>query len=740
MSSLTPSASSVTIGTTAGWTLVINGLGASANWAVLQNGLRVASGIISSAGTYTSLGAMALYTDSTMSVLVYNSDASTTPLTSTITIATSGGSGYFDPLISYTAPSAGTSKPPYVAGFFNSASGTFGVNKTYPASYVQTDSGGHPNKIGYYVGFNIAGSGSSAPVIIGDISGTYSVTVGNSLVLTVTVTGALPMTYTWWKNGSSIGTVGVTDGTGLSNTLMETNRQLTDDGATYYCVVHNGLGNATSGTATLSVPSITKIWPITATPTLVGGDSYTNNLSYVYDEQSLTPSSGGEVAAYVTNSVSEFMNNTEPYVYIAPGSPADTATDDQVEYIVFTFPAGSIYNPTLSIVYDAVFTVPFINYVQDGSGLSLVSAQYGGSAWLDLEVSTTPGVWVTSNVLYHYFSEFDGSTGGVTITKTIDTSILTGTINTGTLQVRLKATTRTLSICSHPYYVGFSSIYAGDTYIDCNVYALYLSGNNSGIAPTITTNISGTSSLTVSDNLTLYVAANGTNPLTFTWYKAIYPGSFSVVTTGGDITITTTSTNSTLVDANRQITDSLDTYYCHVTNASGEATSGTVTLSVTGAGSYGFRPSAGTGVTNFPNVLTPNIDSNVVDTTTFSEKISGWGTSNYPFTTFGSGTFTGTLNVRAFGITNSDTVGDNTADSSIDIYYTSNLGSNILLCGAASETDLALDTYTSPSLVNIDLSTLIVNVHVNGSRIGILPDRAQALATLDLYDIVFLSS
>ena len=736
MSSLTPSAASVTIGTTAGWTLVINGLGASAHWAELQNGVQVSSGIITSAGTYTSLGSMALYTDTTMSVLIYNSDASTTPLTSTITIAASGGSGYFEAIYDYVAPTLGANKRKlYSPGLFNDTTGVYGTG-TYPINFSVVDGGG---RIPYYTTFNL--SGGTSPIIVGDIAGTYAVTAGNSLVLTVTVTGSTPMTYTWWENGISIGTVGVTDGSGLSNTLTKTNRQLINDADTYYCVVHNAHApDATSGTAILSVPSITKIWPITATPTLVGGDSYTNNLSYIYDEQSLTPAPGGEVAAYVTNSVSEFMNNTEPYVYIAPGSPAQIAEDIQEEYITFTFPAGSIYNPTLSIVYDAVFTVPFINYVQDGSGLSLVSAQYGGSAWLDLEVSTTPGVWVTSNVLYHYFSEFDGSTGGVTITKTIDTSILTGTINTGTLQVRLKATTRTLSICSHPYYVGFSSIYAGDTYIDCNVYALYLSGNNSGIAPTITTNISGTSSLTVSDNLTLYVAANGTNPLTFTWYKAIYPGSFSVVTTGGDITITTTSTNSTLVDANRQITDSLDTYYCHVTNASGEATSGTVTLSVTGAGSYGFRPSAGTGVTNFPNVLTPNIDSNVVDTTTFSEKISGWGTSNYPFTTFGSGTFTGTLNVRAFGITNSDTVGDNTADSSIDIYYTSNLGSNILLCGAASETDLALDTYTSPSLVNIDLSTLIVNVHVNGSRIGILPDRAQALATLDLYDIVFLSS
>ena len=477
MSSLTPSAASVTIGTTAGWTLVINGLGASAHWAELQNGVQVSSGIITSAGTYTSLGSMALYTDTTMSVLIYNSDASTTPLTSTITIAASGGSGYFEAIYDYVAPTLGANKRKlYSPGLFNDTTGVYGTG-TYPINFSVVDGGG---RIPYYTTFNL--SGGTSPIIVGDIAGTSVVNVGDTLTLTVTVTGSTPMTYTWYENATPT----VSGDTGLSSTLTKTNRQLTDDGTTYYCVVHNAHApDATSGLVTLSVPSTSRMWPVTA-DLILGADSSSEatTTSYTYDEQGLTPAPGGEVAAYITSGLFSFVNSNEwlpvpiqsnPSQEFYVGGPGIGGVTD---YVVFTFPAGSKTNPNLKIVYDISASISNINW--DGlyiPGPMLYPTLYTGSVDLSIEASNDSGsTWLGVSYLANTVSgpgAGDGETSLI-ISKVIDISALTGTIDTGTFQVRLKAITKTVTIWQRDG--GYSNFFGGNTQMDVNVYALYLEG------------------------------------------------------------------------------------------------------------------------------------------------------------------------------------------------------------------------------------------------------------------------
>jgi len=85
----------------------------------------------------------------------------------------------------------------------------------------------------------------SGPVItIHPISQT--VTVGQTATFSVSATGTAPLSYQWQKNGVSI-----SGATSASYTTPPTT--LSDNGATFRCIVSNSLGSATSNTAILTV-------------------------------------------------------------------------------------------------------------------------------------------------------------------------------------------------------------------------------------------------------------------------------------------------------------------------------------------------------------------------------------------------------------------------------------------------------------------------------------------------------
>ena len=176
---------------------------------------------------------------------------------------------------------------------------------------------------------------------------------------------------------------------------------------------------------------------------------------------------------------------------------------------------------------------------------------------------------------------------------------------------------------------------------------------------------------------------------------------------------------------------------------------GTTNLTVNSGGGGGgggsstwHRPTTGTGSAAFGGAI--DTTTITVDSGTFTSKDSTTS-QTYTFTGFGTGTVTGTLNIRC-NATTQDHLSQNEINesiSTIEIDYSSNLGAGVQLyytTGTSNDTTSAT-VITSPTLTNVDLSTLSVTLSLDGQAAsGAGTGRVLAAhAIIDLYDIVFLT-
>jgi hypothetical protein len=157
-----------------------------------------------------------------------------------------------------------------------------------------------------------------------------------------------------------------------------------------------------------------------------------------------------------------------------------------------------------------------------------------------------------------------------------------------------------------------------------------------------------------------------------------------------------------------------------------------------------YRPSSGTAMTIFPNAVDTGA-STAIDSSSFSNKSVNSGTLTYAFSGFGTGIKTGALYLRGTTLVAANDSPANTyiAVSTISISYSHSGGNLISLVDASGDIggDITSDTpVASATLTNIDLSTLSVSITLHGEIAGPLSDRAFAQASLDLYDIVFLTN
>jgi hypothetical protein len=121
---------------------------------------------------------------------------------------------------------------------------------------------------------------------------TQSACQGSNVTFSVTATGTAPLTYQWFKNGSSIG--------GATSTSLTLSGITAGSAGTYHCFVTNTFGDATSNAATLTVNTAPTI---TAHPT------------------SASPCSGGTVTLSVTAT-----GGSISYQWMKNGSPVPGAT------------------------------------------------------------------------------------------------------------------------------------------------------------------------------------------------------------------------------------------------------------------------------------------------------------------------------------------------------------------------------------------------------------------------------
>lgn len=107
-----------------------------------------------------------------------------------------------------------------------------------------------------YYGLTMSAA-TAAPTLTNQPSST-SVTAGNAVSFTVTVSGTAPFTYQWKKEGTAI--------TGATSAIYTINAVATSDAGSYTVVVTNSVGAATSTAATLTVTAVITA-PAVTTPT-----------------------------------------------------------------------------------------------------------------------------------------------------------------------------------------------------------------------------------------------------------------------------------------------------------------------------------------------------------------------------------------------------------------------------------------------------------------------------------------
>jgi hypothetical protein len=183
------------------------------------------------------------------------------------------------------------------------------------------------------------------------------------------------------------------------------------------------------------------------------------------------------VASYVTAATLYIQDASQapPPGY---GGPIYQTSDS---YLEISFSAGSVTNPTLKIVYDAELLRSVRAYVAGGGGGSFTaSGNYGGTASLYLEISTTPGVWVQVLLLADIAPRprHGGVGDSATVAKTIINYALSGLINTGTFKARFHVMTTTCTIYDEGYGGPGTWItsFCGDSSATVNIYSAYLLG------------------------------------------------------------------------------------------------------------------------------------------------------------------------------------------------------------------------------------------------------------------------
>jgi len=81
-----------------------------------------------------------------------------------------------------------------------------------------------------------------------------TVSIGQSVTLSVTAGGSTPFTYQWKRDGSNIG--GATSASYTTGALT-----FADNGAQFACVVTNSFGSVTSNSVTIAVQPVIKVFP-----------------------------------------------------------------------------------------------------------------------------------------------------------------------------------------------------------------------------------------------------------------------------------------------------------------------------------------------------------------------------------------------------------------------------------------------------------------------------------------------
>ncbi len=351
-----------------------------------------------------------------------------------------------------------------------------------------------------------------------------TVTQGNSAAFTVIASGTAPLTYQWLKNGVNI--------SGATSATLTFASAATTDAANYSVTVANAAGNATSGTATLTVqtpPSIatqpaSQFGALGSTIKLSVNASGTGPLSYQWFQSGVALADGGNVSGSSSNVLT-----------IAALTTNEVAT----YFVVVSNVVGSITstNATISVNVAPIITVPPANqFVAVGSN-AVFSVAATGSNPLTYQ-------WLKNGAKLANSATVSGATS----------SSLT----------LLKTTAKN----SANYSVIVKNVYGSVTSVAAKLSVL--TPPSIAAAPRITIPQSGGLARS-GTNAVLTISPTGSAPLRYQWFKngvALVDGGNVSGATTNVLKITSLTTNETAV------------YNVLVSNPVGRATSPPTALTV----------------------------------------------------------------------------------------------------------------------------------------------------------------
>ena len=293
-----------------------------------------------------------------------------------------------------------------------------------------------------------AGGGTTTGPSITSQPGNQSVGAGQTATFIVGASGTAPLSYQWQKNSSDI-----SDATNSSYTTPAVS--LSDNNATFRCVVKNNYGTATSNNATLTV-------------TTGGGGSGTNVLSNGSFE------SGTSGWSFYTNGSGSFATTTPGTdgTSAARISIATAGTNVQLSQFNFSLEANTQY------------TLKFDAYASAGRTIK-VSLMKHVSPYTSYGLNGPP---------------FTLGTSWQTFTVTFTTTGFSGTVSDPRLMF---------------WFADADA--AGDQYFFDNI-VLSKPGGGTSIPPSITTQPSN-QTVAVGQTASFSVGATGTAPLSYQWQR-----------------------------------------------------------------------------------------------------------------------------------------------------------------------------------------------------------------------------
>jgi glucose/arabinose dehydrogenase len=225
--------------------------------------------------------------------------------------------------------------------------------------------------------FKIEYTNNEAPHIVTQPA---NVTVGQAqpASFTVTASGGSPLNYQWQRNGVNIG--------GATSATLNITAQLSDNGATYRCIVTNNFGNVTSDTALLTV--VAGSAPV-ATITSPPDPTYYKGGDVIQYSGTGIDADDGDLPASAFTWQVDFHHNTHTHPFLPPFSgtksghftiPTNGETSADVWYRIHLTVKDSS-GLTHSVFRDVLPTVETITLDTNPSGLQIK---------LDDQPQTTP--------------------------------------------------------------------------------------------------------------------------------------------------------------------------------------------------------------------------------------------------------------------------------------------------------------------------------------------------------------